>query len=360
MLPVIIRRTLLRGFIAVAAASVFAQSAMAADVDFKGKTITLIITSNTGGGTDNMTRLMGRFLHEYLPGNPTVIYQNIPGAGGIKALNYFTQQVKPDGLTSVVGSGSNLNPTLTRTPSVQYDTKKLLMYGGFPAPSGVLMLRKNAVTRFHDKAQNPAVMGGEHMLRAADQVAVWGPAYLGWNVRWVMGYPGSSEIVLAALRGEVDLVETYERSLISRITQSGDFTFPVQIGDWKNGKLMPSASFPDVPVFSDLVKPKLKTDEEIKAYEAWETLVQAGKWAALPPNTPPEYVAAYRKAFEKMVADPRFLAEGPSVLGEGFVTISGEEMQQVAIKSDSISDESLRFLDRLRERVGIHIEATNK
>ena len=360
MLPIFMRRTLLRVFVAAAVVSFAAQSAMAAEANFKGKTITLIITSNTGGGTDNMTRLMGRFLQEYLPGNPAVIYQNIPGAGGIKALNYFMQQVKPDGLTSVVGSGSNLNPTLTRTPAVQYDTKKLVMYGGFPAPSGLLMLRKNAASRFHDKSQNPAVMGGEHTLRAADQVAVWGPAYLDWNVRWVMGYPGSNDIVLAALRGEVDLVETYERSLIGRITQTGEFTFPVQIGDWKDGKLVASASFPDVPVFSDLVKPKLKTDEEIKAYEAWETLVQAGKWAALPPNTPVEFVDAYRKAFAKMVADKRFLAEAPAVLGEGFVTISGEEMQQVAIKSDSISDESLRFLDRLRERVGIHIEATNK
>jgi tripartite-type tricarboxylate transporter receptor subunit TctC len=359
MFPTFMRRTLLRGFTAIVA-SAFAQPLLAADVDFTGKTITLIVTSNTGGGTDNMTRLMGRFLREYLPGKPAVVYQNIPGAGGIKALNYFVQQVKPDGLTSVVGSGSNLNPTLTRTSAVQYDTKKLLMYGGFPAPSGVLMLRKNAVSRFYNKAETSAVMGGEHTLRAADQVAVWGPAYLGWNVRWVMGYPGSNDIILAALRGEVDLVETYERSLISRITQTGEFTFPVQIGDWRNGKFVPSASFPEVPVFSDLVKPNLKTEEEIKAYEAWETLVQAGKWAALPPNTPVEIVNAYRKAFESMIADKRFLAEAPSVLGEGFVTITGDEMQQVAIRSDSISDASMKFLDRLRERVGIRIEATNR
>lgn len=334
--------------------------AQADEISFAGKSLTLIITSNPGGGTDNMARLLGRYMREYLPGKPTIVNQNIPGAGGITAMNYFALQVKPDGLTSVVGSGSNLNPALTRQAAVRYDTKKLEMYGGFPAPSGVLMVRKEAMARFIDRSLPPAIMGGEHQVRAADQVAVWGPAYLGWNVRWVMGYPGSNEIVLAALRGEVDMVETYERSLISRIEKSGDFTFPVQIGDAKRGKMVRGAQFPDVPVFSDLIRPMLKTEEETKAFEAWETLVQAGKWVALPPRSPQDIVAIYRAAFDKMSKDEQFLAEAPGVLGDGFTIISGEEMQKVAIASDSISDDSLKFMDRLREKVGIRLETAKK
>ena len=348
-----IRRRVLLG---TTIALLFGQQALAVESDFAGKTLTIIITSNPGGGTDNMARLVGRYMQKYLPGKPAIIFQNIPGAGGIKALNFFVQQVKPDGLTSVIGSGSNLNPTVTRTAAVQYDTKKLMMYGGFPAPSGVLMLRKDAADRFYDKSKPAVIMGGEHNLRAADQVAVWGPVYLGWNVRWVMGYAGSNDIILAAMRGEVELAETYERSLIGRLQRTGDFTFPVQIGDPKDGKFSRSPSFPEVVVFSDLIKPKLKTEQEIKAFEAWETLVQAGKWAALPPNTRPEILDVYRQAFDQMVKDPQFIAEAPAILGEGFTTISGDDMQRVAIRSDSISDESMKFIDSLRERVGIRLE----
>lgn len=327
-----------------------------AEANFSGKTITIVISSNAGGGTDNMARLVGRYLRDYLPGKPAVIYQNIPGAGGIKALNYFVQQAKPDGLTTIVGSASNLDPTVIRNPSVQYDTKKLLMYGGFPAPSGVLILRKDAVKRFGDKSLTPAIMGDENAVRTSDQMAVWGPAYLNWNVRWVLGYPGSSEIILAAERGEVDLVATYERNLIGRLEKSGAFTFVAQTGEPRDGKLVRSARFADVPVFSDLVRDKLKDEREIRAFKAWETLAQVGKWVALPPDTPAEFVDAYRRAFSQLVKDKQFMAEAPATLGEGFTTATGEEMQQVTLNADAISNDTLKFFDQLRERVGIHIE----
>ena len=327
-----------------------------AEVNFAGKTITIVISSNTGGGTDNMARLVGRYLRDYLPGKPTVIYQNIPGAGGIKALNYFVQQAKPDGLTTIVGSASNLDPTIIRNPSVQYDTKKLLMYGGFPAPSGVLILRNDAVRRFNDKTLPPAIMGDENAVRTSDQMAVWGPAYLNWNLRWVLGYPSSSEIILAAERGEVDLVATYERNLIGRMEKSGAFTYVAQTGEPKDGKLVRSARFADVPVFSDLIRDKLKDEREIEAFKAWETLAQVGKWGALPPGTPAEFVDAYRRAFSQLVKDKQFMAEAPATLGEGFTTATGEEMQQVTLNADAISNDTLKFFDQLRERVGIHIE----
>src|SRR3954466_1487978 len=68
------------------------QPVAAQDVDFKGKTVTVIIPSAPGGGTDSIGRMIGRFLHDYLPGKPAVIFSNIPGSAGIKALNYFISQ----------------------------------------------------------------------------------------------------------------------------------------------------------------------------------------------------------------------------------------------------------------------------
>jgi tripartite-type tricarboxylate transporter receptor subunit TctC len=302
-----------------------------------------------------MGRLMGRYLQEYLPGKPTVIYQNIAGAAGIKALNYLVQQVARDGLTAVAGSASSIDPTAIRKQAVQYDIKTLMMYGGFPAPSGVVILRKDALSRFNDKSQPPAIMGDVDSERETDQMAVWGPRYLGWNVKWVLGYRGTPELLLALQRGEIDMMVTYGDSLFDQLKE-GDFVFPAQTGDVRRGKLARSKRFPDVPIFSELAEPKLKEAGELKAFAAWKTLAQIGKWLALPPNTPAEIVAVYRQAFAKITEDTRFQAEASKILGEDFTTISGEEMEHVAAAAGAVGDDELKFFDQLREKVGIEVE----
>src|SRR5262245_23957323 len=85
-------------------------------VTFKGKTITMIVGSSAGGGTDAAARLIAPFLAKYLPGNPAVIVQNMPGADGVVALNYFVQQVRPDGLTVTTGDSPQIEPIRYRTP----------------------------------------------------------------------------------------------------------------------------------------------------------------------------------------------------------------------------------------------------
>jgi tripartite-type tricarboxylate transporter receptor subunit TctC len=318
--------------------------------------VSIIIPSSVGGNTDALGRVFGKYLQQYLPGKPAVVFQNIPGAGGIKALNYLVQQVKPDGLTSISGSASNLDPTVIRTPSVQYDSTKLQMYGGFPSPTALIILRKDAVKKFNDKSQPQAIMGNVNAERNTDQMAVWGPRYLDWNLRWVLGYPGTKELVLAVQRGEIDLMITYGDSLIDQLLKTGEFVFPAQSGDARDGKLVRSPRFPDIPLFSELARPKLKDPKEIKAFESWETLAQIGKWMGLPPGTPPEVVAAYRDAFAKIVKDKNFEAEASKVLGEGYTTATGEDMQQVALAAAAVSDDDLKFFEQLREKVGIHIE----
>lgn len=300
-----------------------------------------------------MARVTGRFLSKYLPGKPTFIYLNDPSAAGVKALNNFTKRVKPDGLTVYAGSSSNIDPTTLRNPAVLYTAKEMRMFGGFPAPSGVLLLRKDALERFHNKALPPATMGDVNAVRTSGQMGAWGPAYLGWNVRWVIGYKGSREVMLALQRGEVDMHATFEREIITRLMDSGDFVTPVQTGVIGNGKLVRGKHYPDIPVFSDLIKPLLKTPREISAFEAWEIIVQGGKWFALPPDTPAEIIAIYRKAFDQAVVDPDFAPMASKFLGEDFTTATGAEMDQVADKTDLISDSDVAFFDELREKVGL-------
>jgi hypothetical protein len=339
----------------------FAANASSAEgVNFAGKLATVVVSSEAGGNTDSVMRVLGPYLGKYLPGKPVVIYQNIPGASGIKAFNYFVQQVKPDGLTFFAGSGSGLDPTVMRNPAVQYDPRKLMMLGGFPAPTAPLLLRKDAAKQFYDKSLKPAIMGDVHADRNSDQMATWGPRYLGWNVRWVLGYRGTQELALAAMRGEIDMMVTYDGNFIDQMMKTGDFVLPAQTGDVERGMLTRSPRFPDVPYFSELVRPKLKTAEEIKAFKAWETLTQMGKWFALPQNTPAEMVDAYRRAFAQAIEDKDFRAAASKILGDGFTTASGKDMEQVAAASTAVSDDDLKFFDQLRQDVGIEPELPNK
>src|SRR5690348_2686165 len=108
-------------FLGVAALLIFAMvfPASAADepISFEGKTITVVIGSEPGGTTDGSARLMGTFLAKYLPGKPSAVVQSKPGAHSMVAMNYFAQQVKPDGLTLAVGSGSQIDPINYRIPA---------------------------------------------------------------------------------------------------------------------------------------------------------------------------------------------------------------------------------------------------
>lgn len=352
-----VKAFLCAAFLAFAGVPVSAPSVAAADFDFTGKTVTLIIPSRPGGGTDSVGRMVGRFMQAYLPGKPNVVFSNIPGVAGVKALNFFVQQVKADGLTFYSGSSSNIEPNVMRNPAVQYDPKTLMMVGAFPAPTSVVVLRKDAMSRLHDKTKPPVVKGDETADRTTDQMAVWGPNYLDWNVRWVLGYPGTQEMILALHRGEIDMLITYGDSLLHQFEKDGGFVFVAQTGESRDGQLVRGARFPDVPVFSDLIKPKLKDARAIKAFEAWENLSRIGKWVALPPNTPPEIVATYRKAFLEMTKDEAFKVEAERILGAGYTVGSGEDMQRVTKITSAISDDDLNFFVQLKKNIGINVEA---
>lgn len=336
---------------------VLLASSSFADDNFRPDTIRMVIPSSPGGGTDSMARLTGRFLSKYLPGSPPVVFINDPGASGIKALNVFTRKTKPDGLTIFAGSSSNIDPTNLRNPAVLYKPKEIRMIGGFPAPSGVLLVRKDALERFNNKSLPPATVGDVSGVRTSGQMSVWGPAYLGWNVRWVVGYKGSREVMLALERGEIDIHATFEREMIKRLLATAKFFIPAQTGVVDTtGKLVAGGHYPDIPVFSDLIYPKLRSPHEISAFKAWEVLVQGGKWFALPPGTPDAIITIYRAAFEKVYADPEFRSSGTKYLGEDFRMATGAEMEAIADKTGLISDSDINYFDELRERAGMRIE----
>ena len=140
-----------------------------AEVSFKDKKVTAIIGSRPGDGTDVMLRLLGRMFEKYLSGQPQMIYRSMPAGAGVQALNYFVEKVKPDGMTWAGASGSSLRPELLKKKSVRYDPRELRMFGGLPAPSAMLVIRKDSMDRLNDRSK-PALIMGEVKGDRADVV----------------------------------------------------------------------------------------------------------------------------------------------------------------------------------------------
>ena len=142
------------------------SAAQAEDVNLAGKQVTMIIGSSPGGGTDTSGRVIAQFIANFLPGKPSLIVRNIPGAQGVTAMNYFVSQVAPDGLTITMGSTTQADPLFYRKPTAKFDPTKFAMIGGVGRGGTVLMIRKDAEPRLHDKSKPPVIMGCSAACRA--------------------------------------------------------------------------------------------------------------------------------------------------------------------------------------------------
>jgi tripartite-type tricarboxylate transporter receptor subunit TctC len=290
--------------------------------------VTMVVSSAPGGGTDLIARAFGAALSRHLPGQPTIIYNNMGAAGGIAALNYFYTQGKPDGRSLVVGAANQLNPINLAREQIKYDPTRFVQIGGFSNPSSFLFIHADATKRLKDKSAPPIQMATVDGLRVGDLMARWAGEYLGWNVRLVFGYPGTQEMLLAFQRGEVDMAGNNNLDLIDPISKSGDVQFLLQTGMLDKGKVLPSPEFPDVPVFDDAMKGKM-TGLDLQAFEVWRRQSWIGKWFALAPGTPDRIAKVYRDAFAATDKDPKFLEVMQTRVSPDFGEMTHQDLDEV-------------------------------
>ncbi len=317
------------------------SSAFAQDVSFKGKTLHVLIGAKPGGGTSGSSRLVGSMIVRHLPGNPKVIFQNMPGGGGIKATNYFYNVPKPDGLTILGQARSKLSPITLKRRSVKYDPRKFHFIGGTGNIGSLILISKAALPRLTDKSAKPVVFGAKDAGRTGIQAAVWSKEYLGWNVSWVVGYQGSTGVIMAARRGEIDMVSNQLERLINPLL-ARKMVALAQIGQPGDNGMVARTVYPKVPVFSSLIRSKLGKRAR-KAFDVWLNDFVVGKWFALPPKTPAKIVKVYRTAYLKMVKDPEFIKKAKAQFGDEFVMITGLQMQKIATSLANTNDADLKF-----------------
>ena len=311
---------------------------------FAGKTVTLTIGFGAGGSVDLYGRALGRYLVRHLPGQPALIVINQLGAGGVVALNSWTAKAEPNGLAITIGAESQTDPDAILRTQAKYDTKSFFYVGGLAAYSQGLFVAKDAVPRLYDKAQKPVIMGlVGSTLRSGNYQVLWGVHALGWNVKWVRGYPSTSELRQALERGEIEMSTFGASRDIKGLIESGNFKVVIQGGTVKDGRRVPRAVFGDAPILATLVKGKITDPLAQKAFDYTETVSQIGMWLALPPKTPQPIVAAYVKAFDETLKDPEYQADFAKIDPDSPV-VSKAEIEALIAKLAAVSPETVGYI----------------
>lgn len=348
-------RHALRTKAAVAAALLLLPNVASAG-PFEGKTINMVIGSAAGGGTDVTGRLVATFLTRHLPDRPVVVVRNMPGASGITAMNHVANQTKPDGLTAIFGATPQVDPQNYRKSNAQYDPSAFHYVGGIGRGGYVMLISAQALPRLRNMAAGPVMMGSvPGVPRNAMQMTMWGIEYLGWNAKWVAGYPGTHDLTLALDRGEIDMTTTGNLAEISERVSSGKFTIVTQTGNMEGEKAVPRPEFANVPVFNDLMYGKLASAVAGQAFQYWVSINSVDKFISLAPGTQAEMVALYRGSFDALSADRDFLAKGRAV-SDDFMPMTGDTLQQRVKVLAATSDEATDFIKGLMRKQGLNVD----
>ena len=326
------------------------------DVTFHGKSVVMVVGFAPGGGTDAAGRLIAASLARQLPGEPNVVVQNVPGADGAAALNYFVQRAQPDGLTITMGSGSQVDPLHYRKPQAKYDPTKFEFIGGAGRGGTALVISKEAEKRLLDRNAAPVVMGSlSGMPRSGMQSAAWGKEFLGWNVKWVLGYRGTNDLAVALERGEIDMTSTGSIPLIEKLLDLGKFKILSQSGTMENGRLVPRAEFKDAVLIPVAIEGRIKDPIASKSFDYWANLNAMDKWLALPPGTPKAIVDAYRIAYEKLADDSVFIERRKNV-GDDFTLASHQDVKAWVQALARTPTEAIDYISVMLRGQGVQVD----
>jgi hypothetical protein len=218
------------------------------------------------------------------------------------------------------------------------------------------MVNKDAEARLYDKSKPPLVMGSlAGVPRSGMQITAWGIAFLDWNAKWVVGYPGTSALTIALQRGEIDMTSTSNLFLIQQLIADGHFKILSQSGNLKNGINTGRPEFGDAPLITTTMEGKLKTPVEQQAFNYWSAITALDKWVALPPGTPQPIVDAYRETYKAAFTDPEFIEMGKKI-SDDFEPMAWDDVTQLIKNLGDTSPEAIAFTTEMLHKQGIQGE----
>jgi len=305
---------------------------------YRGKTLRMLIGYGPGGGYDIYGRLVAEFLPRHLPGNPTIVAQNMPGAGSFVAAKYIYEVAPKDG--TVFGSlAQTLALDSMTNTNAKLDVGKMPYVGRVVTNIDVgAALPKTGIESFEDvraRQYNVGASGGGSTTVLFPTAL---KTYAGAKFKLVRGYSGTIDILLAMERGEVDIVGAYglPGMLVSHPgwVNRGEATILYQ-ATLKRHRLLPN-----VPTLPELAQ----SDEGREVLHAAASTGEIGRSILTTPGVPAERLAALRSAFQAMLRDPDFVAacEKRNLMVDG---ATGEEI-------DEIVRETLRLPQAVAEKIG--------
>lgn len=309
---------------------------------YEGKTIQLLVASGPGATTDISARLVGRYLGKHIPGNPNIVVQNMPGAGGIVAANHLYNVAKPDGLTIAAMSRANYIEQMVGRPEVKTDFRKLSWIGSFNKSPMMAACRSD--TEYKSiaairAAKTPPRFGQSGTGSISYVFANLMEKILDLKIKNVTGFKSGRDTDLGLERGEIDCRATSDITVIrapwNRWVKDNYVTFIIQQGPEK------SALLPPAPTIAELARPEAKP--YLNLMDVMLAYTEFDRPFAAPPGVPKERVQILRESFERMLKDPDFTAEAKKLLDwDGRTYLGGEQLQKKLIDTVTQPPEVLK------------------
>jgi len=355
------KKVMLSASLAVVVLSIGAHAAFAQKPFYQGKTLKLMVDFSAGGPTDIECRLYARYLKQYLKGDPTIVVMNRPGGAGTLAMNWLYERARKNGTVmgcqtasgryqewyvgdpKAVGLRANMEEVIPVmfTPVISVGVSKTNLPPGVKRPEDLKKVEKFTVGGFRSDSAK------DLKFRALFDLA-------GVKYKYVTGYQGSSGLLAAFMRDEIDYVDGSTPFYLTRVK-------PISVD---TGAAVPIWYGSDDPL--PAISPGVTAAEFVKRLSGKEPsgdlwkLYQIGasyRQILAPPGTPPEAVAAVRQAFQELGKDPQFLADYKKVVGIEPTFVTDPKALEKALEpwktaGDEIKQFRLKYIDEGRKLAG--------
>lgn len=271
---------------------------------YKGKTITWVLSAGAGGGYASYANAFAEYFSDHIPGKPTIAIQNMPGAGGIKAMNFLYSVAPKDGTTIGLVHSSVPFAPIYGIKGAKFDPRKMNWIGSIATANAICVAWHSAhVDGWKDLFEGKLIVGTSGAGSQMETLPLMLNRLFGTNIKIIPGYKGGNDVYLAMERGEVNgrcggLVSSI-RSTRPDWFPEKKITVPISL------TLKRTKTFPDTPAVGEFVKDE-KTKQALSLIFAPQDMDRP---ILAPPGVPADRLAALRQAFHETMNDPRFQAE---------------------------------------------------